>query len=126
MPLEHPYPREELGRNQCAFCHQEGHWKNKCPKQAKDSQKAPKTRGKAQVIEGKYQPTHKGPNSWEENIVSLAGLEGLGRLGQTRLYTTGPPGAYGPNEDGGAIPLISWWTWALSIQCDPTSGSSFQ
>ncbi|CAM5131882.1 unnamed protein product [Natator depressus] len=28
----HPGPRERrLGRNQCALCRQEGHWKNECP-----------------------------------------------------------------------------------------------
>jgi hypothetical protein len=24
-PLRCPHPREEWGRNQCAYCHQEGH-----------------------------------------------------------------------------------------------------
>jgi hypothetical protein len=31
MPPGCPCPREELGWNQCAYCHQEGQWKNECP-----------------------------------------------------------------------------------------------
>jgi hypothetical protein len=42
----------------------------------RDSQKAPQTRGRGQVVEGKYQPIFRGASPWEENIVSLAGLEG--------------------------------------------------
>jgi hypothetical protein len=43
---------------------------------AKDSKKVPQTRGRGQVVEGKYQPTRRRASSWEENIVSLSGLEG--------------------------------------------------
>jgi hypothetical protein len=70
------HPREELRQNQCAYCCQERHWKNECPQQVRDSQKAPQTRGRGQVVKGKYQPTHRGASPWEENIVGLAGLEG--------------------------------------------------
>jgi hypothetical protein len=49
----------------------------------------PQTRGRGQVIEGKYQPTHRGARPWEENFVSLAGLEGYeedwNRLGSILL-----------------------------------------
>jgi hypothetical protein len=73
-----PYPREELGQTQCAYCHQEGHWKNESPQRARDSQKAPQTRGtgRGQTVEGKYQPTHRESDSWEGNSVGLAALEG--------------------------------------------------
>jgi hypothetical protein len=37
---------------------------------------APQTRGRGQIVEGKYQPTHREDGPWEENIVALAGLEG--------------------------------------------------
>jgi hypothetical protein len=36
----------------------------------------PQTRGRGQIAEGKYQPTRKEVGHWEEDIVSLAGLEG--------------------------------------------------
>jgi hypothetical protein len=31
VPPEQPHPREELRKDQCAYCCQEGHWKNECP-----------------------------------------------------------------------------------------------
>jgi hypothetical protein len=43
---------------------------------ARDSQKAPQTRGTDQVVKGKYQPPCKGASLWEENTVGLAGLGG--------------------------------------------------
>jgi hypothetical protein len=76
MPPGCPHLREGLGQNQCAYCCQEGHRKNECPQQAKNSQKDPQTRGRGQIVEGNYQPTHREAGPWEENIVGLAGLEG--------------------------------------------------
>jgi hypothetical protein len=69
-------PREELERNYCAYCHQEGHWKNEYSQMARDSLNDSQTRGRGQVVEGKYQPSHRGASPREENIVSLVGLEG--------------------------------------------------
>jgi hypothetical protein len=72
-----PRPREGLGKkNQCAYSRQEGYWKNECPQWVRDSQKVPQTRGRDQVIKGKYQPTLRGAHPWEENNVGIAGLEG--------------------------------------------------
>jgi hypothetical protein len=65
-----PRPREELGQNQRAYC-QEGHWKNECSQQFRDSQKDHHTRGRGHVVVGKYQPTSGEP----ANIVCLAVLE---------------------------------------------------
>jgi hypothetical protein len=72
----YPCPRKELGRHQCAYCHKEGPWNNDCPQWARDSQKTPQTRGRGPVVKGKYQTTYRGASPWEENNVSLAGLEG--------------------------------------------------
>jgi hypothetical protein len=61
-------------------------------------------------------PTCREVNPWEENIVSLAGLESYeeenDRLGSILL---------GPQKPMiqmkiGAIPLTSWWTQVLNIQ----------
>jgi hypothetical protein len=50
-PLEQPHPREELRQDQCAYCHQEGHWENECPQQPKDPQKAPRPEAEAKLLE---------------------------------------------------------------------------
>jgi hypothetical protein len=71
-----PSPQEELGKNQCACCCQERHWKNECLQWARDSQKAPQARGRGQIVKGKYQSTCREAGPWDENIVSLAALEG--------------------------------------------------
>jgi hypothetical protein len=75
VPLEQPHPREELRQDQCAYCHQEGHGKNECPQWPRDPQKAPQTRGRGQVIEGKYQPDQGRSSSWEEEFIGLATFE---------------------------------------------------
>jgi hypothetical protein len=38
--------------------------------------KGPQIRDRDQIVEGKYQPTHRGASSWEENIVRLVAMEG--------------------------------------------------
>jgi hypothetical protein len=60
VPPEHPHLREKLGQNQCAYCHQKGHWKNKCPQWARGSWRAPQTRDIGQIVEQKYQHTSSG------------------------------------------------------------------
>jgi hypothetical protein len=58
------------------YCCQEEHWKNECPQWASDSQKAHQTRGRGQIVKGKYQPAHGEASLWEENTVGLGALEG--------------------------------------------------
>jgi hypothetical protein len=41
VPLECPHSREELRQGQCAYCHQERHWRNEGPQWPRDPQKAP-------------------------------------------------------------------------------------
>jgi hypothetical protein len=73
---EWPYPREELRWDQCAYCHQEGHWKNECPQWPRDPPEGiPLTRGRGEVVEGKYQPAQGRNGPWEEDAIGLATFE---------------------------------------------------
>lgn len=36
-----PGGRPSLGRNQCAYCKEEGHWKNECPKRPQAREVSP-------------------------------------------------------------------------------------
>jgi hypothetical protein len=100
--MKQPHPREELRWDQCAYCHQEGHWKNECPQWPRDLQKATLTRGRGRVVGGKYHPAQGRSNPWEEDIIGLATFEDCeedwDRPGSTLL---GLPGSYGLNEDRG-------------------------
>ena len=37
----HPHTQPALGKNQCAYCKEEGHWAKKCPKKKKGPRKTP-------------------------------------------------------------------------------------
>jgi hypothetical protein len=75
MPPEWPQPRGELGQNECAYCHQEGHSKNEHLPWPRDPQRAPQTRGRGQVVEEKYQLAQGKGGPWEKDIGWLANFE---------------------------------------------------
>jgi hypothetical protein len=73
VPPGHLCPREE----QCAYCHEEGIGKMNIPSGPGTPQKPPRLEAEASSLkENITPPTHRGASPWEENFVSLAGLEG--------------------------------------------------
>jgi hypothetical protein len=50
VPLGRPCPREELGQDQCAYCHQDGYWKDECPQWARDSRRPPRPEAEAKLL----------------------------------------------------------------------------
>jgi hypothetical protein len=94
-------PREELKQSQCAYCCKEGHWKNECPQEPMEPQKAPQTRGIDWVITGKFSLLRREAASGGRHL-QAGDFWGLwGGLEWTRLYFPGPPGAYGSKEGRG-------------------------
>jgi hypothetical protein len=67
VPPAWSHPREELRQDQCAYCHQQGHWKNEGPQWPRDPQKAPSPQPEAEA------------ELLKENISLLRGEAALGK-----------------------------------------------
>jgi hypothetical protein len=75
----------------------EEHWKNECPQQPRDPRRPPRPEAELLkesigLLRGEATPRRKTSFGWPL-------LRTMRKTSQTRLHSTGPPEAYGPNED---------------------------
>ena len=84
--------RSSLSYDQCAHCKETGHWRNECPHHRGTSKGSKKF---SQPNTERYQPEQA-----VQNLISLAGADGLGKTG---LPDPGPLGAHSHDKSRGPI-----------------------